>query len=225
MGKILIAISALATIAFITISVILLEVPITSATLSYTEQPVSENTEIKDVQYNEYISIVGNARQRDIDALTNEVASIPEHIVNSFIADGGNIYLTSIPLEEILKKHYGINYLASAQKHGLFIVNDGIPEIWLTSNVRAITAATLHEFAHYIDYSQGWLSGTAVFIEIYVKESKSFNEYIEKEEHFIGSSEEYFAESFVWYINNPDALKEHCPETYKFFKEIIPAQN
>jgi hypothetical protein len=207
-------------IAFIVIAAVIFDVPFTVGAATSLEK-ATEPVALTNESYNEYISVVGTARQSDIDTLMAELSKIPGTLQSDFITGNGQFFLTDIPMTEILAQYHGIEHQADPRAQGFFIVNSGTPEIWLTSSAQAITGVALHEFAHWYDYSQNWLSGSDSFLEIYYAEKGSFNHHIDKEQHYISTPEEYFAESFSRYITSPQTLSTHCPLTYGYIKSIL----
>jgi hypothetical protein len=150
------------------------------------------------------------------ESLDEQIAKLPDYIMHGFIADGGSVHLTDVSIAEVLKEYSDIEHSEAAQASGVFIVNNGTPEIWLKC-----PSAALHEFGHWLDWSHSWLSGSDEFLEVYHAEKNSFHRHIDREPHYISVPTEYFAESFTRYLVNLDTLKEHCPKTYNYISNII----
>jgi len=169
--------------------------------------------------YNEYISVYGEAKRDDIKALKKELSKIPDWLIEEYIANGGVVYLTSRPIEN-MQENYGEENDDSYKLIGLHTVRNGVVKIWIYNSPQAIKGATLHEFGHYLDRYYGFISQSDVFFFIYEHENDIFLE-IGGGEYHTSTLLEYFAECFEWYINNPRSLKRNCPQTYKFLGSII----
>lgn len=78
----------------------------------------------------------------------------------------------------------------------------------------------VHEVGHVLDYSKNFISNQDKFKEIFNSESSNLLEY-----SFAGyiteRTDEYFAESYAFYIIKPDLLKSICPMTFEFFENEI----
>lgn len=81
--------------------------------------------------------------------------------------------------------------------------------------------ATLHEFGHFLDYTQGWYSRRS---SLFVEESAAADAFLRDyamTDHF-----EYYAEYFVYFLSNqenPDRLarmQELTPKTYEHFAAL-----
>ena len=218
MNKLITALIIAALIAASVAFVVAYDIPLT-APGSFDGTDAGQAAAYCDEAYNEYISVVGEASRGDVAALMVELSKLPDSLQKSFVSGNGMVYLTSFPLGEILNTYHGMSYQPNERATGFFIVNpEGFPEIWLTSSTGAIAAATLHEFGHYFDFLNGWISAGDLFLPIYEAERHGFKNHITGEEHFTSNAAEYFAEAFACFIDSPDALKEHCPETYNFFE-------
>lgn len=91
----------------------------------------------------------------------------------------------------------------------------------------------IHEIGHAIDSSLYRISQTKEFKAITNKEKAEFGkllaEIFKKSQNFANTKEklyeeqinEYFAETFDCYFYNEEKLKERCPETHLFMKNII----
>lgn len=76
---------------------------------------------------------------------------------------------------------------------------------------------------HYFDCSLGFISESDEFLNnIYPEEKNNFNyTYTTSIKHEISDVYEYFASTFDEYIINPNGLKNDCPRTYEFMKNLI----
>jgi hypothetical protein len=149
-------------------------------------------------------------------SLDEQLALLPDFIKSGFTYGGGIVHLADLSIADILIDNTGIEHSEAGRASGVFIINNGNPEIWLVC-----PSALLHEFGHWFDYTKNWLSGSDESLEVYHAEKGSFAANIDREQHYISTPAEYFAESFARYLENPDTLKKYCPVTHDYISNLI----
>ena len=92
-----------------------------------------------------------------------------------------------------------------------------------------IDSALVHEIGHSVDtlYNGNTLhklSDTTEFKSLYEEEKDGFYPVTSSEEvrNYLRSTRlEYFAESFLMYIQYPDYLQDMCPKTYEYMENLV----
>lgn len=84
-----------------------------------------------------------------------------------------------------------------------------------------------HEIAHALDGYVGKNGNTffrysesSDFIKIYNKENGEAFKELDNRDYYNSNIQEYFAQSFAYYIVKPNELKEDCPKTYQYMKKF-----
>ena len=111
------------------------------------------------------------------------------------------------------------NRTAGSTIAGITYLDENI--IWIEKNTSE--RVVLHEMGHAIDERMGYVSCLEKFAKIY---DKYWNSYYEigknvPDSHSCSTTQEYFAALFADYIASPDYLKEHAPEAYNYFNELL----
>ena len=83
----------------------------------------------------------------------------------------------------------------------------------------ATDTTVLHEFGHFLDYCCDFPSEKNEFLTIMEQENDlaaamGMN-------YGLGDNEEYFAESFLWYLTEPQQMQQHIPQTYAFISRCL----
>jgi len=155
--------------------------------------------------------------QTNIDSSLNTIYSnVPYEIRASFDNDGWNMDVVDA---QTLNALYGYGQGDIA---GITVYDD--KAIYLSSNRGYAKQAINHEMGHYFEdaylrYFGVTLSQTPEFANIYSSEahtSKLFSSYT------LSSYEEYFAQAFKGFCDNPYALSKQYPNTYNY---ILSAYN
>lgn len=136
------------------------------------------------------VGTIGNVEQKYVEAIEERLLTLPPVLVNSFIEDGWNIYITS----EDLAAHYGYK-IGSV----LGSTNYGERTIYIEDREKAILSAVEHEFGHYLDYARGVQSLGDEFNQIYQEEVETFKSNIPNP-GCVSGPQEFFAETFAWII-------------------------
>ena len=176
----------------------------------------NENKQVKDTvfytdeYYNDYFYAKGKVREENMIAAQETLNKIPQYILDNFKKDG---WVINIINEDIV--YNGLN------ASGITTYADKIIDI--KNNEGLIRSCIVHEVGHYFDCSLGFISESDEFLNnIYPEEKNNFNyTYTTSIKHEISDVYEYFASTFDEYIINPNGLKNDCPRTYEFMKNLI----
>ena len=160
----------------------------------------------------EYIYVDGEATENQVESACNALNCLPQELVQSF---KNNYWTLILANEEIVLNYAGDeNYKAAGLiKYGdlTITVNIGLPDIEMH---------VAHEFGHYLDHISEHPSKSEEFVACYEREWEEF--YImDRSFHSVGTTTEYFAEVFGWYMNEPEKLRENCPMSYDFVEKVI----
>lgn len=169
-------------------------------------------------QYDSLISVHGTAYPGEIMLLQEQLSLLPEWVIEAYQKEGNLVYLSSVPLENLIDAEKREN--TERKVLGLHERESGISCIWVLNTERAIEKATLHEFGHFIDHYFWKQSDREKFQKCYEQEKENFLE-IDGNEHNISTPTEYFAESVLWYIKDPEKLEDNCSETYNYMHIIF----
>ena len=83
----------------------------------------------------------------------------------------------------------------------------------------ATSTTILHEFGHFLDYCCNFPSEKKEFLAVLEQETPSARAM--GMEYGPGDNEEYFAESFLWYLTAPEDMESHIPLTYDFIRRCL----
>lgn len=145
-------------------------------------------------------------------SFTSIVNHVPEKILNDFYNEEFSINYTNQKQGLITKESSG-NFNANRKK--IFIRTDYI-------DANGIDIILLHELGHYVDYKLDYVSKSEEFKTICEEEVKNMWKYNE----FYSSSEQYFAQSFAYYIyqdvsSEYKSMMVNTPRTYEYIKNCI----
>lgn len=153
----------------------------------------------------------GNVAQEYIDRANEILNSLPDKMLQEFQNNGWKFYVTDITLASYYPGIYN-------SVMGRTVYDEKI--IQIENRSKAIEESVLHEFGHYIDYLNGFYSGTEECINIYNAETDAFCSAFEVT--FRYACDEFFAEGFYRYYNGDrEILKENCPQLYSFVERIL----
>ncbi len=81
--------------------------------------------------------------------------------------------------------------------------------------------AIYHELGHFVAFVAGNVDTTAEFQKIYASEKSKFVGTRGNDSYVTSTAEEYFAESYQDYVENPTALKSARPQTYTYVANAV----
>lgn len=167
--------------------------------------------------------------------MTREYAAIEPSIVNEYPIENSFDANLSNYLEELKKvpapimeafKERGWKYAVDFDYISEFSQNLGTTVIGVCDyGERRIyvteASATLHEFGHFLDYDQGWVSRNTAYYDEEAQAAGSF-----MRNYALTTAQEYFADYFVCWLrfqNNPEKLtlmQELTPQTFEYFSTL-----
>lgn len=92
-----------------------------------------------------------------------------------------------------------------------------------TITVKVMDGTVYHELGHFLAFIAGNYDKTSAFVNVYNAEKNLYGEY--NKDYAIGSSSEYFAESFCQYVLDPSGLKNSRPKTYAAIEDALKKIN
>ena len=143
----------------------------------------------------------------------DQLAVLPKYILNDFENTDWTITLTSNDI--------ATTYSFDGDKKNSVkgITEYDFHKIYIQLDKESIYDTPLHEMGHWIDNYYGNLSKKDDFQEIYKKDGWHFKYDFYNISEF--SQEEMFAEAIYIFYNEPNHLKEKCPNTYKYVKNFL----
>ncbi len=174
------------------------------------EEPIQETEAIN---YDNLIINSANYNRNFVNALIKQLSYIPSEILADFDNQGWKICIVSEDeMYEKLGKHEA--QIAGDFTKGYTKIEPKI--IYITYHSMTLRDNTIiHEIGHYYDITNGWISSTEEYINIFEKEKDSLN----CKNTDISMSRELFAETFEYVILEEEEYKDL--ETYKYVENII----
>lgn len=155
-----------------------------------------------------------------VEEIVNNLMLLPEAMVQEFKDTDWHIFITKGSIET----HFGLREPDTADPRimGITCWDNRVIFIPILKDSRTFAAgfATIHEFGHYFDRSNGMPSASYKFQNIYNAEDREFCNCVGTAGNTT-EAVEYFAEAFASYVLRSDKLKEHCPTTYAYFDSIF----
>lgn len=154
-----------------------------------------------DISYREGVSIGSVAE------ITEIMAKTPE-LINEFFADGGSVYITDLDIGEEYKIEGDYNLIAGCyypRSKKIIMQEEHLIHFY-------------HEFGHYL-YHKYSVEEDIEFIEIYYAEVEKLIELTGRD--YFGTNSEFFAESFYYYIEENEVIKNELPLTYEYIEELV----
>ena len=176
------------------------------------EMTIPVEVELDETQYGKtsyygIVKTIGNVKQKYVDAVEEIILTLPPVLVNSFIENGWNIYVTT---EELAARYqYRIGSVRG-------ITNYKERRIDIEDREEAVLSAVEHEFGHYLDYVGGVQSLGEEFNQIYREEVETFKSNIPNP-GCVSGPQEFFAETFAWIIVD----ESKCTPKAKEFVETV----
>ena len=156
-----------------------------------------------------YIEVGIDVIDEQIEIADKAFESLPEKLQQQFLREKWKIRISNEKLTRDFT--YG---LCSSFKRRIFIRSSS-PEL-----VKTIW----HEFGHYLDYKEFFVSHKIFFKTIFNKERmkiRNLYDNIEEFEYGISNSEEFFAEIFALYMMNSEVLKKCAYESFNIISEVV----
>ncbi len=167
---------------------------------------------VKNTEY-AYLKTNGNVSQDQYDMLVNYLKIIDSEypgITRSFQNNGWTLILTSDSLEDTIFRSEVFGEGEDVQ--GCTVFNK--KEIFIEAGEGSYCVA--HEFGHYVDYLDNFISETWGFGSLYTMEGNNLTYYGAE----YGVSE-YFAESVMFLIYDRATLNNRCPLTSAYVSDVL----
>ncbi len=157
------------------------------------------------------VETIGEVQERYVDRSEEMLSLLPESICYLFADYGWHFYVTA---ENIAQTEFGGEY--SSVKG----VTD-VQRLYIKVEDRdnATSTTILHEFGHFLDYCCNFPSEKKEFLAVLEQETPSA--IAMGMDYGPGDNEEYFAESFLWYLTAPEEMEDHIPMTYDFIRRCL----
>lgn len=178
-----------------------------------TEEPSETVAEEPKKTYPSFVEVVG-VSDSVVDSVLANYYRIPEIARTKFEDFGGVLSITNENLGAKFYNNPDMHIVAVTDYHG----SKGTCSINISPRD---TAAVLHEMGHFIDYVCGGITSTEEYKNIWGSEVEAFKSFHSTADANTNSVNEYFAESFEVYIESPEELKSHCPQSYNYIVNIL----
>ncbi len=155
---------------------------------------------------------IGEVDSRYVDRCEEVLSRLPAQLRYLFTDYGWHFYVTD-------------RDIAQTEFDGQYTSVKGVTDVQsLYIKVENRDSATdsptiLHEFGHFLDYCCNFPSEREHFISLMEQELDAAED--------MGmrcnprNNEEYFAESFFWYLNNPQQMEDSIPQTCEFIRQCL----
>lgn len=157
------------------------------------------------------VETVGKVQQRYVNRCQEMLFLLPESVRYLFMDYGWHFYVTAedIAVTEFQGEYTSVKGLTDVQS--LYIK--------VEDRDNATSTTIFHEFGHFLDYCCNFPSERKEFLTIMEQETETAGDM--GMDYGLGDNEEYFAESFLWYLDNPEKMQAHIPLTYKFIERCL----
>lgn len=158
------------------------------------------------------VKTIGEVNQRYVDRCEEVLSLLPENLLYLFEDYGWRFYVTAqdIALTEFDGQYASVKGVTDMQS--LYIkVED--------RNNATDSSTIFHEFGHFLDYCCCFPSEKEQFIaimELELESAESMGMHCNPM-----NNEEYFAESFCWYLTDPEQMEEDIPLTWDFIRQCL----
>lgn len=157
------------------------------------------------------VETVGDVRTRYVERCEEMLSLLPEGIGYLFVDYGWHFYVTA---ENIAMTEFDGEY---ASVKGVTDVQSLYIKVEDRNNATSTTI--LHEFGHFLDYCCNFPSEKQEFLSVLEQETEAARDM--GMDYGPGDNEEYFAESFLWYLTAPDEMELHIPLTHSFIHRCL----
>lgn len=156
-----------------------------------------------------YIEVGVDVNDEQIQMTDKAFKSLPQRLQQRFLKERWKIRISN---ERLLKD----------STYGLCSSFDN--KIFIRSSSPELTKTILHEFGHYLDSKEHFISRKRTFTTIYKNERMAIRSLYSINEEFqyaVSNSEEYFADTFALYMINPHGLQKCAPESYNAINNVV----
>lgn len=171
--------------------------------------------DVNSINEEAYYSIVspdGNVSQESVDRANELLNTLPKGLLENFVNDGWSIYVTD--------KNIDSTFFGGQYGSVMGATLEDLSTIYIEQRSKAIDESTIHEFGHYIDDTEGYLSDTPEFAQIYNAESAAFVNAFNV--NFYYDVHEFWADGFYrYYDGERDTLQRSCPQLYSYIENTV----
>lgn len=156
-----------------------------------------------------YIEVGVDVIDEQIEMTDKAFKSLPQRLQQRFLKERWKIRISNEKLSK--DSIYG---LCSSFDNKIFIRSSS-PELSKT---------IWHEFGHYLDSKEHFISHKISFTTVYKKERMAIRSLYDNNEEFeyvISNSVEYFADIFALYMTNPEVLQKCALESYNVINDVV----
>lgn len=155
------------------------------------------------------VQMIGDVEQKYIDTVEEQVLTLPSALVNYFINEGWELYVTT---ENIAHVYYNDKY-----KSVLATTEYNAKRIIIEDREEAVIGSVQHEFGHFLDYLNGKPCWSEEFKRIYIEEVEIFKSNINNSD-CVRDEQEFFAETFYYLIMDDSKC---TPKAKEFVESIL----
>jgi len=167
--------------------------------------------------YNSQIFVIGEATQKDVDQLVLSLGRITRNadgVWEEFVNTGGMVYLSEIPLRDLPHNQH-LQYYSISGVMGQFVSTPSVQiHLFNHPSTDTLSYELAREFGRFVDWYYGEISNSGAFRAIHEEEKYQFIVYHE-------NADDYFADAFMWYVENFTVLEAFSPLTYAFFVDLF----
>lgn len=157
------------------------------------------------------VQTIGDVSPRYVERCEEMLSLLPESVCYLFVDYGWHFYVTAedIAMTEFDGEYTSVKGVTDVQS--LYIK--------VEDRDNATSTTILHEFGHFLDYCCNFPSEKNEFISVMEQESQAAADM--GMGYGQGDNEEYFAESFLWYLADPERMADYIPLTYDFIRRCL----
>ena len=177
------------------------------------EKAIQENTTYVEPEYSGIIQSDGNVSSSRLRVIESYYYKTPQKARDLLESHGWQIICTN--------EDFGTNYGFTYQISALTVFSDKVVYI---ANADYAEDAIMHEVGHVYDYEcdneNDLVSQYQTFVDIFNAERDTFCSVHYTIDNNTSTPREYFAEFFSVMCENPDLVKDICPQTYNYISNL-----
>lgn len=156
-----------------------------------------------------YIEVGVDVIDEKIETVNKAFKLLPQRLQQMFWKEGWKIRVSN---EKIIGDRI----------YGFYSVVDR--KIFIRSSSPKLIRTVWHEFGHYLDAKECFISNKSFFITAYKNERMNIKVFYDDNEEFeyaISNNVEYFADVFSLYMINPNKLQKYVPKSYNVINNVL----
>jgi len=158
------------------------------------------------------VETVGEVDSRYVERCENALSLLPAQLGYLFMDYGWHFYVTA---QDIAQTEFDGQY---ASVKGVTDVQSLYIKVEDRDNATD-SSTVLHEFGHFLDYCCNFPSERKHFISVMEQELEAAESMGMRCDP--PNNEEYFAESFLWYLTDPRQMEDAVPLTCDFIRQCL----